>query len=118
MPMGQPLWLPPPCCLRQPLRLPPPCCLCREYSAWALTIPLTCPAFCYTNRPTRLYKNGEQVESPHSRTLSPLAKGGEGWGEGGFETRRIYKLCSGDWYYQANRNGSNIDLASKPVFFL
>jgi hypothetical protein len=42
----------------------------------------------------------------------------EGRGEGGFETRRIYKLCSGDWYYQANRNGSNIDLASKPVFFL
>jgi hypothetical protein len=46
-----------------------------------------------------LYKNGELVESPHSRALSPLSKGGEGRGEGGFETCRIYKLCLRDWYY-------------------
>jgi flagellar L-ring protein precursor FlgH len=38
------------------------------------------------NHRTRLYDNGEQFESPHSHTLSPLSKGGEDWGEGGFAT--------------------------------
>jgi hypothetical protein len=39
---------------------------------------------------------------------SPLSKGGEGQGEGGFETYRIYKLCLGDWYYSSpiSRAGS------------
>jgi len=33
-----------------------------------------------------------QAESPHSRTLSPIDKGGEGWGEGGFHTARRQKV--------------------------
>jgi hypothetical protein len=38
------------------------------------------------NRPSIVHKSGKRVESHHSCTLSPFVKGGEGWGEGGFNT--------------------------------